>query len=82
MADCAGAAGVSGQTGPMLQFKIFKSDELRQTYGSAGTTDAINAATIAATEWMNARAAEVEVAQVSTGVTSVYAYVTVWYRSR
>jgi hypothetical protein len=66
----------------MLQFKIFKSDELRQTYGSAGITDAVNAATLAATDWMNANAADINVRYVSTGVTSVYAYVTVWHEPR
>lgn len=63
----------------MLRYRIFKSDELRQTYGSAGISDAVEAATREATTWMNENAAKVKIKHVSTGLTSVYAYVTVWY---
>jgi len=63
----------------MLRYRVFKSDELRQTYGSAGITDAVEAATHEATVWMNENAGKVSVKHVSTGLTSVYAYVTVWY---
>jgi hypothetical protein len=63
----------------MVRYRIFKSDELRQTYGSAGITDAMEKATRDATNWMNENEGKVKVRHVSTGLTSVYAYVTVWY---
>ena len=63
----------------MLRFRVFKSDELRQTYGSAGTTDAIEVANREAVNWINENAAKIKVKHISTGITSVYVYVTVWY---
>jgi hypothetical protein len=63
----------------MVRYRVFKSDELRQTYGSAGITDAVEAASRDATAWMNENEGKVKVRHVSTGLTSVYAYVTVWY---
>ena len=64
----------------MIASEIFKSTELRRTYGASGSTDALVKVTREATAWINQY--HVKVLHISTGITSVYAYVVVWYDAK
>jgi len=64
----------------MIASMIFKSTEMRKTYGASGSTDALEQVTHEATEWINHSSAKVM--HISTGITSVYAYVVVWYETK
>ncbi|MCZ7605846.1 MAG: hypothetical protein M5U25_07155 [Planctomycetota bacterium] len=66
----------------MLRHQIFKSEEFRFTFekmGAAAVTQALEKATNDATAWMNEHADKMTVKHVSTGLASIWAYVTVWY---
>lgn len=63
----------------MLRHQIFKSEEIRISFGASAATQALEKATGDATAWMNEYADRMTIKHVSTGQTSVFAYVTVWY---
>ena len=69
----------------MLNHMIFKSEEFRLTFeklGAAAVTQALEKATHDATAWMNEYADKMTVKHISTGLSSIFAYVTVWYEMK
>lgn len=66
----------------MLHYHIFKSEEIRVSFGAGAATQALEKATHDAAQWANQYAAEISVKHISTGLTQPFAYVTVWYEMK
>ena len=65
-----------------MLFQVFKSDEFRIGLGASVYTAAVQKANADAANWINQYGHQIEVKHISTGMTQVFAYVTVWYEMK
>lgn len=65
-----------------MRHQIFKSDEFRIGVGAGIFTAAIEKATNDANAWINQYADKISVKHITTGMSEVFAYVTVWYEMK
>ncbi|MCA8914417.1 MAG: hypothetical protein KDB90_03320 [Planctomycetes bacterium] len=62
-----------------MRYQVFKSEEFRFGFGAGVITAALEKANSDAANWMDQYAHQIVVKHISTGMSQVFAYVTVWY---